>query len=106
MTLLVPLLGNTQLRDHAVEQYPPSRYQIRSNEAVPGLSQKPDVAVIDTQTGRVVKIYEAARFNKSGGLIRPDERAKIPDYEAAGVPYEFHPVGPNQPPGGVLRSPP
>ncbi len=95
-----------ELRDHAVEQYPPPRYQIRSNEAVPGLRQKPDVAVIDTQTGRVVKIYEAARFNKSGRLIRPDERAKIPDYEAAGIPYEFHPVGPNQPPGGVLRSSP
>jgi hypothetical protein len=95
-----------ELRKNAEAEYPEGRYEIRSNEAVPGLRQKPDVAVIDTQTGRVVKIYEAARFNKSGQLIRPDERAKIPDYEAAGIPYEFHPVGPNQPPGGVLRSKP
>jgi hypothetical protein len=95
-----------ELRKTAEAEYPDGRYEIRSNESVPGLRQKPDVAVIDTQTGQVVKIYEAARFNKSGGLIRPDERAKIPDYEAAGIPYEFHPVGPNQPPGGVLRSSP
>lgn len=95
-----------ELRDLALEQYPPPRYQIRSEQAVPGLRRNPDVAVIDTQTGRVVQVYEAARFNQSGRLIRPDERAKISDYEAAGIPYEFHPVGPNQPPGGVLQSSP
>jgi hypothetical protein len=91
------------LQATAETAYPPPRYQVRSNQRVPGLSRKPDAAVIDTHTGRVVKVYEAARFNRSGRLVRPDESAKIVDYENAGIPYEFHPVGPNEPPGGVLR---
>jgi hypothetical protein len=94
------------LRTHAQSEYPPPKYRVTSNRSIPGVRQKPDVAVIDTETGKVVKVYEAARFNKSGGLVRPDERAKIPDYEGAGIPYEFHPVGPNKPPGGVLSSSP
>lgn len=96
-----------ELQNRARQEFPDtSRYRLQTNRPVAGTNRKPDVAVIDTTTGRVVKVYEAARFNKSGGLVRPDERAKIPDYEAAGIPYEFHPVGPNKPPGGVLRSPP
>lgn len=65
------------------------------------------MTVIDTTTNEPVKIYEAARFDESGGFARPHEAPKIPDYQAAGIPYEFHPVGPNQPPGGTISwSPP
>jgi hypothetical protein len=93
-----------QLVARARATYPPPRYQVRSNQGIPGTSRRPDAAVIDTHTGKVVRVYEAARFNRSGGFVRQSEAAKIPDYEAAGIPYEFHPVGPNQPPGGVVTS--
>jgi hypothetical protein len=93
----------SELMEQARAKYPSPKYELRSNEPVPGVNEKPDVAVIDTETGEVVQVYEAARFNKSGGLIRPDERGKIPHYKEAGIPYEFHPIGPNKPPGGVLR---
>ncbi len=96
-----------ELERKARADYPDlTRYEVRRNQKVPGLNQKPDAAVIDVQTGKVVKVYEAARFTKGGKLVRADEVAKIVDYDAAGVAYEFHPVGPNKPPGGVLTSPP
>jgi uncharacterized protein DUF4157 len=96
-----------ELVDLATTEFPPPRYAVVSEQPVPGLprTRKPDAAVIDRQTGRVVKVYEAARFRKNGNFVRPDEGQKIADYEAAGIPYEFHPVGPNKPPGGVVRSP-
>ena len=98
----------SDLRARAEAAYPPPRYRVTSNQEVPTPSgyRKPDVAVIDTSTGRVVRVYEAARFNNSGGFEQPYEAPKIADYEALGIPYEFHPVGPNQPPGGVLTTPP
>jgi hypothetical protein len=94
-------------------KYPAPKYRITSEQPLPegtGIPRRePDIAVIDNETGRVVKIYEAARFNKSGGLLRGSEKAKIPDYQGAyggeGIPYEFHPAGPNKPPNGVLQSP-
>lgn len=92
-----------ELQTKARADYPDqNRYEIRKNKKVRGLKQKPDAAVIDRKTNKVVKVYEAARFDDSGKLIRPDEVGKIVDYQAAGVPYEFHPVGANAPPGGVL----
>ena len=41
----------------------------------------------------MVKIYEAARFNKSGG---PSDLMNAADsrLRGAGIPHEFHPVGP------------
>jgi hypothetical protein len=101
----VTVVGN--LRIKATTAYPPPRYAITSNQEIPtaGRVRKPDVAVIDTETGKVVKVYEAARFNASGQFEQVYEAPKILDYEAAGIPYEFHPVGPNKPPGGVLTSP-
>ena len=92
-----------KLLKSAEAKYPGPRYAVVSNEKAPGLNRKPDVTVIDRQTRKVVKVYEAARFDKAGKLIRPDERAKILEYKSAGIPYEFHPVGPNAPPGGILE---
>jgi hypothetical protein len=96
------------LRARAETAYPPPRYRVMSNQRVPTPSgyRKPDVAVIDTHTGRVVRVYEAARFNAAGGFEQAYEAPKILDYEALGIPYEFHPVGPNRPPGGILTSRP
>ena len=98
-----------ELVKKANEDFPDrTRYRVTSDQPVKGLKQKPDAAVFDTLLKKIVKVYEAARFGKKGGLIRPDERGKIVDYEAAGVPYEFHPVGPNKPRGGdvLTWSPP
>lgn len=96
------------LRARAETAYPPPRYRVMSNQRVPTPSgyRKPDVAVIDTHTGRVVRVYEAARFNAAGGFEQAYEAPKILDYEALGIPYEFHPVGPNRPPGGILTTRP
>ena len=53
------------------------RYEVQSEKKIPELNRKPDASVIDLQTGKTVKVYEAARFEKDGSLVRPDEVAKI-----------------------------
>ena len=98
-----------ELYDKALLEYRPPRYRVTSNEPipeVPTLKEKPDVAVYDLQEKKIVKIEEAARFGKRGGLVRPDEKGKIPHYEGHDIPYEFFPVGKNAPPTGTLKSPP
>jgi RHS repeat-associated protein len=96
---------SAELKRAAEAKYPPPKYEVKSNEFIPGVPRKPDAAVIDTETGKVVVVYEAARFDEQGRFKRPDEPEKITDYEAAGIPYEFHPVGPNQPAEGAIKPP-
>lgn len=45
----------------------------------------------DRVTGRVKKVYEAARKEKSGEFVRR-ERAKKSDYDKLGIPSEFKEV--------------
>jgi hypothetical protein len=96
-------------------QYKPPKYTVVSEQPLPpkykmksGVKREPDVYVIDNDTGDVILIREAARFNKSGGLLRSSEKAKIPDYDAAGIPYEFYPVKVpgTMPTTGVIQSGP
>jgi hypothetical protein len=95
-----------ELRATAEKLYPQPPYRVMSNQEIPVPSgtRKPDVTVVDTRTGEIVKVYEAAHFNADGSFQQPYEAPKILDYEALGIPYEFHPVGTNAPPGGVLKS--
>lgn len=58
-----------------------------------GINRRPDVWVRDKKTDRVLKVYEAARFNPDGSLTKR-EQLKKDEYDRAGIPNHFEPVIP------------
>jgi hypothetical protein len=58
-----------------------------------GVNRRPDVWVFDPRTGRVLKVYEAARFNPDGTLPRREQLKKF-EYDRAGIPSHFESVTP------------
>jgi hypothetical protein len=64
---------------------------IKNQPGTGGLDRRPDVWVEDASTGRVKKVYEAARKEKSGEFVLR-ERAKKADYDKLGIPSEFEEV--------------
>lgn len=79
-----------ELLKQAQREFPDEgRYEIRSNKSIEpesGLRRRPDVAVVDRDTGRVVKVYEAARANKDGVTPVARERKKVQEYDSKGIP--------------------
>lgn len=79
------------------QEFNDPRYRVQSNKELPekerGLSRRPDVAVVDRETGETIKIHEVGRTNHSGTPV-PRERKKFRDYDEYGIPYQFHPLGP------------
>lgn len=86
-----------ELKQQAQREFPDrDRYEVRVNKSVeqetrpasggPGLRRRPDVAVIDNDTGHVVKVYEAARANKDGVTPVARERKKVEQYDRRGIP--------------------
>jgi hypothetical protein len=88
-----------QLEREAAQEFPAPRYEIQSNRPLPRgeVNRRPDVAVIDAKTGRVVQIYEAVRTNKDGVTPVSRERKKVQEYDAAGIPSVLVPVRPLPP---------
>ena len=80
------------LVEQAEREFPDrDRYEIRSNKSIEpqsGLRRRPDVAVIDTATNRVVKVYEAARANKDGVTPVARERKKVEEYDSKSIPSQ------------------
>lgn len=58
-----------------------------------GVNRRPDVWVRDPTTDKVLKVYEAARFNLDGSLPKR-EQLKKDEYDQAGIPNYFEPVSP------------
>lgn len=80
-----------QLLVRAQKEFKGSRYQFRTNRSIldkSGVNRRPDVAVIDTMTNSVVKVYEAARTNKSGEFVIR-EVTKAEEYLDEGINFEF-----------------
>lgn len=79
------------------QEFSDPRYRVQSNKELPekerGLTRRPDVAVVDRETGETIKIHEVGRTNQSGTPV-PRERKKFRDYDEHGIPYQFHPLGP------------
>ena len=97
-----------QLVDQATAEYPSDRYTVISEEPLPELpGRKPDAAVIDTQTNKTVKVYEAARASERMatlcGRMRP---RSVLTTRAQAFPMSSIRWARTRPPGGVLQSPP
>src|SRR5947209_6786669 len=82
----------SKLEKMAEKEFP--KAYIRRSKSIcgkTGVNRRPDVWVEDPKTGKVLKVYEAARRNKNGTLVSR-EGAKQSEYNAAGVPSHFEPV--------------
>jgi hypothetical protein len=55
------------------------------------VNRKPDVWVEDPATGKVLKVYEAARTNKDGSFVAREMEKKA-EYDAAKIESHFEPV--------------
>jgi hypothetical protein len=62
-------------------------------EKAAGLNRRPDVAVIERDTEKTIKVIEVGRTNQSGAPV-PRERKKFSEYDAHGISHEFHPLPP------------
>jgi hypothetical protein len=82
-----------QLANKAREEFPDGLIRRgRSIKGKTGINRRPDVWVMD-ETGRVLKVYEAAR-TLPGGQFVERELEKMREYQAAGIPWEFADAGP------------
>jgi hypothetical protein len=63
---------------------------IKGKPGAGNLTRQPDVWVEDAATGRVLKVYEAAR--KEGGQLVPREGLKKQQYDRLGIPSHFEEV--------------
>jgi hypothetical protein len=79
------------LEDRAQQEFPNDIVH-RETELPPGSKVKrtPDVWVEEAGTGKILKVYEAARY-KNGALVSR-ELIKLKQYQAARIPYHFEPV--------------
>ena len=88
-----------ELEDAAKQEFDGTGYKVQGNSDLPeksaGLNRRPDVAVVDRDTKKTVKIIEVGRTNESGAPV-PRERKKFNEYDAHGIPYEFHPLPPKK----------
>ncbi|HJT34425.1 MAG TPA: hypothetical protein VJ783_20505 [Pirellulales bacterium] len=83
------------LRQQAVEEFPEGIIHeptsIKNAPNAKGLNRMPDIWVEDAKTGEVLKVYEAARKEKSGQFVKR-ERDKKRDYDALGIRSHFEEV--------------
>jgi hypothetical protein len=83
-----------RLKIRARKEFP--GMDVRSNESIrklTGINRRPDVWVRDPKTGKILKVYEAARQNADGSWVSR-EGTKQAEYRAAGIPSHFEPVTP------------
>lgn len=68
-----------------------TKYRIHENTSIKnktGINRRPDVWVEEISTGKVVKVYEAARASKKYGMAKR-EVAKVGQYIKGGIKYFF-----------------
>lgn len=83
-----------RLRQQAQSEFPDDIiHEGTSIKPSTGVNRQPDVWVEDATTGRVKKVYEAARQERSGAFVRR-ERLKKANYDDARIPSHFEPVKP------------
>jgi hypothetical protein len=86
-----------ELKAAAKQEFDATKYEVRSNrvlgEKAAGLNRRPDVAVIERDTEKTIKVIEVGRTNQSGAPV-PRERKKFSEYDAHGISHEFHPLPP------------
>ena len=83
-----------ELRQKAEEEFPGDLIQEgKSIKPQTGINRRPDVSALDRETGEVKKVYEAARTNKDGSIVKR-EALKQEQYNAADIPSHFEPVKP------------
>ncbi len=84
-----------KLREMAAVEYEGRDVEIRESRSIEqwlGIDRRPDVSVVDRQTGELLRVYEAARVDKAGNYVRR-EQLKAVEYWEMGIPYTFRPVG-------------
>lgn len=83
-----------RLKERAAKEFPNMRIETGSSiRGLTGINRRPDVWVYDEALRKVLKVYEAARFNPDGSLA-PREQLKKNEYDKAGIPSHFEPVNP------------
>ena len=80
------------MKELARDEYPNDIVHTnRSIEAKTGVKRIPDVSVEDVITGKVKKVYEAARTNADGNFVQR-ELDKLNEYNNAKIPSHFEKV--------------
>jgi hypothetical protein len=84
-----------RLKEMAKKEFPNGKIHegdsIKDQPGTGGLDRQPDVWVEDPMTGRVLKVYEAARKDGSGQWVQR-ELDKLNDYNRLGIPSHFEEV--------------